>query len=80
MANNFKEALEEQLERAGVGAYRLSQLSGVSKQTISEFLNKGKLPSWESAIRIALALNVSLDVFRSDDIQLPESAGRGEGG
>lgn len=53
MAANFKEALEEQLLKSGFSAYRLGQLAGVSKQTMSVLLAGESKPWWETVVRIA---------------------------
>jgi transcriptional regulator with XRE-family HTH domain len=58
----------------------LSQISGVSTQTISAVLSNRNLPGWESAVKIAKALKVSLDVFVTEDITIPDASEPGKPG
>ena len=59
-------------EAAGISQYRLAQLSGVTKQTISKLELGETAPSWETVILLAKALGVSCEHFVTDEIQLPE--------
>ncbi len=82
MARTFREALAEQLEKAGITAYRLSQLVGVGRAAVSKLLDdKVKtVPSWETVVKIALALGVDVGVFVTPDIQLPLTGEPGKPG
>ncbi len=51
--------------------YRLAQLTGVSKQTISSLELGQSEPSWNTVQAIALALGVSLDVFVTHEPESP---------
>jgi transcriptional regulator with XRE-family HTH domain len=65
--NTFAARLTELREKAGLSQYKLAQLSGVSKQTISQ-LEKGEGdPSWDTVKKLAHALGVSIDEFDTDD-------------
>ena len=58
--------------RAGVSQYRLAQLSGVTKQTVSKLELDETSPSWETVQLLAKALGVSCEAFVTDDVQPPE--------
>lgn len=73
MAKNFAAALTEQLEVAGMTGYRLSQLTGISRQTVSRLLNGHVQPGWDVVAKIAKALGVSCEAFVTDDMSLPEA-------
>lgn len=51
------------MREAGLTAYRLSQLSGVSQQALSKLL-AGSKPSWPTVCRLADGLGVSTEAFR----------------
>lgn len=59
------EKIEFLLDQKNMTAYRLSKLSGISKENLSQ-LKLGKLKSmkFETVVKIADALDVSLDEFR----------------
>lgn len=73
MPKTFAEALQTQLDRAGITAYRLHQLTGLSQSTISRFLSDGMHPTWDSVQKIAKVLGVGCDAFQVDDVPLPEA-------
>jgi transcriptional regulator with XRE-family HTH domain len=60
-------------EQAGITSYRLAQLSGLSKQTLSQLEAGTSQPSWETVQRLALALGVSTEVFRDSGLRLEEA-------
>jgi transcriptional regulator with XRE-family HTH domain len=66
----FADRLKTLIAEAGITKYRLSQLSGVSKQTLSK-LEAGQQPGWETVMRLAKALGVSLDAF-AIELSMPE--------
>src|SRR5436189_4694028 len=80
MPTGYAKVLTKLLEEAGMSAYRLSEISGVSTQTISAVLSGRNLPGWESAVKIAKALHVSLDVFVTDDVTIPDPSEPGSPG
>jgi transcriptional regulator with XRE-family HTH domain len=57
---------------ADISQYRLAQLSGISKQTISKLELGETAPSWETVQLLAKALGVSCEAFVIEDIQPPE--------
>lgn len=80
MANDFAEALSDQIQKSGLTAYKLAQVSGVPKQILSNLLLGKTQPSWENVVKFARVLEVPLEVFVSDNIALPEpSEARGRG-
>lgn len=63
----FAERLKELRAKAGMSQYRLAQVSGVAKQTISQ-LEKGDTdPAWETVRKLARALGVSISEFDPPD-------------
>lgn len=64
----FGKILKQILEQRNISHYRLSKLSGVSESTINTMI-RGEInyPSFENAIKIADALDISLDEFRNGD-------------
>jgi len=59
---SFKENLKSELAFSGLLVKELAAKSGVNKHSIDNYLNKrGQLPSVEVAVRIAQALNVSVE-------------------
>lgn len=73
MPTRFGERLRELREAKGVTAYRLAQLAGVSRQTLSSIEVGRADPSWDTAIRVARALGISLDELAGDDVELPSA-------
>lgn len=59
------EIIQEELKRQGMSAYRLSKITGLSQNTLQNYKN-GHEPSFSNVVKIADALGVSLDEFRSD--------------
>lgn len=68
----FARTLHTRLESAGITAYRLSQLTGISKGAMSKLLSGKVEPSWESVLKIAKAMGVSCEVFAAD-VELPDA-------
>jgi transcriptional regulator with XRE-family HTH domain len=56
---------------AGISQYRLAQLAGVTKQTVSKVEKDETVPSWVTVVLLAKALGVSCEQLVSEDIQLP---------
>ncbi|MCL2832452.1 MAG: helix-turn-helix transcriptional regulator [Treponema sp.] len=58
----FKENLKSELEYSGMLVKELAAKSGVNKFSIDNYLNaRGQIPSVEIAVRIAQALDVSVE-------------------
>ena len=58
----FKENLKSELSYSGLLVKELAAKSGVNKHSIDNYLNKrGQLPSVEAAVKIAQALDVSVE-------------------
>ena len=58
----FKENLKSELSYSGLLVKELAAKSGVNKHSIDNYLNKrGQLPSVDAAVKIAQALNVSVE-------------------
>ncbi len=58
----FKENLKSELQFRGLTVKELSALSGIKKQTLDNYLSThNSTPSAESAVKIAQALNVSVE-------------------
>jgi transcriptional regulator with XRE-family HTH domain len=59
--DDFGKRLKELRTSKGLSAYRISQLTGLTRQAISAFELGHALPAWNVAIRLAKALGISLD-------------------
>lgn len=59
----FAKRLRELREAAGMTKYKLSKVSGVSKQTLGDLEAGISDPSWDTLIKLTRALGVSLDAF-----------------
>jgi transcriptional regulator with XRE-family HTH domain len=59
-------------EAAGVTQYRLAQLTGLTKQTISKVEKDETAPTWQTVVLLAKALGVSCEAFVTPDVRLPE--------
>jgi len=58
----FKENLKSELAYSGMLVKELAAKSGVNKFSINNYLNaRGQIPSVEAGVRIAQALNVSVE-------------------
>ena len=73
MAANFQEALAEQIALSGLSSYRVSQLAGLGRAAMSKLLLGQAKPGWETVVKIALGLGVSVEVFVTPDITIPEA-------
>jgi transcriptional regulator with XRE-family HTH domain len=62
-SETFAERLQALREKAGVTQYRLAQLSGVSKQTLSRLEMGATQPSWETVQALARGLGVEVGAF-----------------
>ena len=57
--------IKDEMDKQGMSAYRLSKITGLSQNTLQNYKN-GHEPSFSNVCKIADALGVSLDKFRSD--------------
>lgn len=57
----FSETLRREMYYSGMTQRELSDISGVSESSISNYLNKKKIPSIKSVVNICQALNISTD-------------------
>ena len=80
MAANFQEALAEQIALSGLSSYRVSQLAGLGRAAMSKLLLGQAKPGWETVVKIALGLGVSVEVFVTPDITIPEAPEVGKQG
>ena len=53
------------MDKLGISAYRLAKMTGLSLNTMQNYKN-GHEPIFSNVVKIADALGVSLDEFRSD--------------
>ena len=60
------ELVQKQLDKQSMSVYRLSKLTGIPNPTIFSYKNNGVEPTFSNMVKIADALGVSLDEFRSD--------------
>ena len=58
--------VQNQLDKQSMSVYRLSKLTGIPNPTIFSYKNNGVEPTFSNMVKIADALGVSLDEFRSD--------------
>jgi transcriptional regulator with XRE-family HTH domain len=61
--NFFATRLRKEREKAGISQYRLGQLAGISKQSLSRLEMGLSQPNWETVQRIAAALGTDCRVF-----------------
>jgi transcriptional regulator with XRE-family HTH domain len=62
----FGDVLKRLREQSGMSQVKLGEKAGITQEAISRYESKGQEPNWESAVALAAALGVSLDVFRED--------------
>lgn len=58
--------IQNQLTKKSMSVYRLSKLTGIPNSTLLSYKNDGVEPTFNNMEKIADALGVSLDEFRSD--------------
>ena len=83
MATGYNEILEQQntfakklnltMQQAGISQSELSNLTGISKGTISRYLQGKFIPKQKAVTLIAKALNVSTDYFAQPDTDAKSS-------
>lgn len=60
------ELVQKQLDKQSMSIYRLSKLTGILDNTLYSYSRGISEPSFTNMVKIADALGVSLDEFRSD--------------
>lgn len=60
------ETVQNTLNKQSMSIYRLSKLTNIPNSTLLSYKNDGVEPTFNNMEKIADALNVSLDEFRSD--------------
>lgn len=62
MSKSFRENLREELDFRGISVKQLSEMTGISKRTLENYLsNKGTIPPADYAYKIASVLNVTVE-------------------
>lgn len=56
--------VQTQLDKQHITVYRLAKLTGISTNTLYDYKNNGVQPTFKNMVKIADALDISLDVFR----------------
>lgn len=56
--------IQVQLNKRELSIYRLSKMTGIPMNTLYSYKNLGKEPPFKNMVKIADALDVSLDVFK----------------
>lgn len=67
----FGRKLAEVLEAKGASQYWLAKTTGLTRQAISRVIHEEASPSWDSACKMAVALEVSIAEF-FDEEDVPE--------
>lgn len=68
----FKERLREEIEYRGILIKELSAAVGISNSTFLSYIDaRGVLPNVETAVKIARALNVSVEYLVTGETQNP---------
>lgn len=60
-------SIQTQLDKKHITVYRLAKLTGIPNNTLYEYKNNDVQPTFNNMIKIADALDVSLDIFRKGD-------------
>lgn len=60
------EKIQKQLDKCHMSVYRLSKITGIPNNTLYQYKNQGVEPSFKNMVKIADALDFSLDVFRKE--------------
>jgi len=64
---SFSEKLKELRKAKGLTQDALSRAAGLAHSTVPKLEQGGIYPSWETAVKLANALDVSLDAFKDVD-------------
>ena len=65
----FGHRLRLLMEDRGITATELAELTGVSRQTISNYLNNGALPALDTSVKLSNVLDVTIDQLVSAPIE-----------
>lgn len=65
--SNFSKRLDYILLEQGISQRRLSEMSGITEQTISRYVNDERVPKATEIVKIAKSLNVSIDYLLGQD-------------
>lgn len=65
----FGHRLKVLMADRGISVSELAEMTGVSRQTISSYLNSGALPALETSLRIAKVLDVTVDQLVSAPLE-----------
>ncbi|MCH3911472.1 MAG: helix-turn-helix transcriptional regulator [Limosilactobacillus oris] len=60
-------SIQTQLDKKHITVYRLAKLTSIPNNTLYEYKNNDVQPTFNNMIKIADALDVSLDIFRKGD-------------
>lgn len=64
--------IRNELKKQSMSVYQLSKATGISQTTLHNY-KVGHEPSFKNMVRIANALNVSLDIFRGGEKDVKRS-------
>ncbi len=67
--STFGQRLTALREKAGLSQYRLAQLSGISKQNMSQLESDKVKPGWETVQRLRVALGVTCEAFADPELE-----------
>jgi transcriptional regulator with XRE-family HTH domain len=67
----FNERLKELRKDAHLSQDGLAKAAGLSTDTVAKLERPGKEPSWDTVVKLARALGVSLDAFTDTDDAKP---------
>ena len=56
--------IQKYLDKRDMTVYRLSKITGIPNNTLYQYKNQDVEPSFKNMVKIADALDVSLDIFR----------------
>lgn len=59
--------IQKYLNKRSMTVYRLSKITGIPNNTLYQYKNQAVEPSFKNMVKIADALDVSLDVFRGGE-------------
>lgn len=71
--STFAKRLKALREAAGVSQYKLAELSGLSKQALSQLEKGDREPSWETVQKLARGLGVTVLAFVAEEEPPPTS-------
>jgi len=69
----FADQLKRLREDAGISQYELARRAGLSKQAMSQLELGQRQPSWATVVKLAEALDVSVEAFVEPKSKAPKS-------